>query len=66
MVDLAVINTEAKQVQFSRFVLTLLAGVLYGIGWTARKILAALWFAAAWSWTAVRLGWQEAKPHPKT
>ena len=64
MVDLAVINTEAKQVQFSRFVLTLLAGVLYGIGWTVRKLFVVLWLAIAWSWTALKLGWQEAAPKP--
>lgn len=55
------INTEARQIQFGRAVLTLLAGLLYVIGWTVAKVFAVIWLALTWSWTAVKLGWQEGR-----
>lgn len=60
-VDTARISAQAREVQFRRAFLLALAGMLYAAGWAARKIFQAVWLVAAWSWTAVRLGWQEAK-----
>lgn len=61
-VDIARITEQARQVNFTRAFLTALAGLLYAVGWITRKVFVALWLAAAWSWTAVKLGWQEAAP----
>lgn len=55
------ITAEARQVQFFRTLLTLIAGILYGIGWLAGKVLGALWLAVVWSFTAVKVGWVEAR-----
>lgn len=55
------ISAQAREVHFWRTVLTLIAAVLYGLGWTAAKVLGALWLALTWSATAVRVGWQEAR-----
>ncbi len=62
--DIGRISDEARQIQFSRGLLTLIAAVLYAIGWTARKVFVVLWLVFAWSWAAVRLGWREAAPKP--
>jgi len=54
------ITTEARQVRPGRTLLTLIAAVLYGVGWLAGTVLGALWLALAWSGTAVRVGWRDA------
>ena len=55
------ITEQARQVQFTRTVLTVLAGLLYAVGWLSAKTLGGLWLALAWSVTAVRVGWVEAR-----
>lgn len=55
------ITVEARDVQFGRAVLTAIAAVLFGLGWLAAKAVGVVWLAVAWSWTAVRLGWTEAR-----
>lgn len=55
------ISAEARQVDVGHTVLTLLAAVLYGIGWLAGKVLGTIWLAIAWSATAVKVGWTEAR-----
>lgn len=55
------ITAEARQTHFWRTVLTILAGVLFGVGWLAAKAVGVLWLALAWSAVAVRVGWQEAR-----
>ncbi len=62
--DIGRISEEAQRVNFTRGLLTLIAAVLYAAGWITRKVFVARWLVAAWSWTAVRLGWQEAAPNP--
>jgi uncharacterized membrane protein YedE/YeeE len=60
------ITAEARQVQFGRVVLTVLAAVLFGVGWVVARAFGVLWLVAAWTATAVRIGWQEGrKPRPK-
>lgn len=59
------ITAEARQVHFWRTVLTLIAGLLFGIGWVAYKASAVLWLAITWSGTAVRLGWRDARASSK-
>ena len=55
------ITVEARDVHPVRFLLTLIAGVLYGVGWLAGKVLGAVFLAVVWSATAVKVGWQEAR-----
>lgn len=55
------ITAEARETHFWRTVLTVIAGLLFGIGWIAYKAVAGLWFALAWVGTAVKVGWQEAR-----
>lgn len=60
-VPLQRITAEARQVHFGRTVLTIMAGLLFGLGWLVAKTLGGIWLALAWSVTAVRLGWAEAR-----
>jgi hypothetical protein len=55
------ITERARQVEFTRTVLTVLAGLLYSVGWLTAKALGGIWLAVAWSATAVRVGWSEAR-----
>lgn len=55
------ITREAREIHFWRTVLTLIAGLLYGIGWLTAKLFTGLWLVVAWTVTAVKLGWQEGR-----
>jgi hypothetical protein len=55
------ITAEARQVHVGRTVLLVVAAVLYAVGWLAGKTLTVLWLALAWSGTAVKVGWTEAR-----
>lgn len=54
------ITAQAREVKPARTALTLVAGVLFGVGWVAAKAFEVLWLAVTWSWTAVRVGWESA------
>jgi hypothetical protein len=56
------ITSEAREVHFTRTMLTALAGFLWLVGWSVAKVFAVAWFAVAWMATAVRLGWSDARP----
>jgi len=60
------ITVEARQIHFWRTVLTVVAGLLFGVGWVAAKSLAALWLVVAWCAAAVKVGWQEARTADRT
>lgn len=60
-VPLERINDRARDVRFTRALLTLLAGALYAVGWLTFKLCAAAWLAVAWCSSAVIEGWQQAK-----
>lgn len=62
------ITAEARQIDSKRVALTLIAAVLYGVGWLAARVwgvvgavLVALWRALVWSATAVKIGWVDAR-----
>ncbi len=55
------ITAEAREAQFGHTALTLIAGVLYGLGWVVGKAFGLVWLALAWAWTAVKLGFTEAR-----
>ena len=48
-----------------RVLLTVIAAVLFGLGWAAFKTCAITWLAAAWCGSAVIEGWQEARRAPE-
>lgn len=56
------ITDEAREVRFGYTVLTVLAGILFGLGWLVAKGFGALWFVLAWCGTAVKVGWKSARP----
>lgn len=60
------ITAEARQIHFWRTVLTVVAGLLFGLGWISYKAVAGLWLVAAWCAAAVKVGWQEARTAART
>ena len=54
------ITARAREVKPGRTVLTLIAAVLFGMGWVAARVFAVLWLAFTWSWAAVSVGWAAA------
>lgn len=55
------ISAEAREAQFGWTLLTLIAAVLFGVGFIAAKTLGAVWLALAWSGTAVKVGFTEGR-----
>lgn len=60
------ITREAREVRFWRTVLSLLAGVLFGVGWLTAKAFGVLWLSLAWTVTAVKVGWREGRKPART
>jgi hypothetical protein len=60
-VDLDAISAQAREVRFGRSVLTLVAAVLFGLGWVTAKAFGLAWLALAWCAVAVKVGWQEGR-----
>jgi hypothetical protein len=58
------ISVQARDIQFGRTVLTILAGVLFAAGWLAGKTLAVAWSGCAWCLAAVKVGWDDARRRP--
>jgi len=52
------IGDEAREVQFSRVLVAVITGVLFGLGWVVAKVVGAVWFALVWSAVAVKVGYQ--------
>jgi len=55
------ITAQAREVRFGPTVLLWIAAVFYAVGWFSGKTLGVVWLALVWSWTAARVGWQEAR-----
>lgn len=55
------IEHRARHARPGRAVLTVIAAVLFGLGWLTCKAFAAAWLALAWCGSAVIEGWQSAK-----
>jgi hypothetical protein len=60
-VDVDRIGAEAEQISFRRVALTVLLGFFLLIGWAAGTICRLLWAAVAWSFAAVKVGWEDAQ-----
>ncbi len=52
------ITEQAQQVRPGRAALTVIAAVLFGLGWIVARVFAVLWLAAMWCGVAVREGWR--------
>lgn len=50
------ITAQAREVHVGRVLLAAVLGVLYALGWLARKLVMAVAVAG----TSIRLGWQDA------
>lgn len=55
------IGQRARQAHPGRVLLTVIASVLFGLGWLAYKACAVTWHALAWGASAVIEGWQSAR-----
>lgn len=55
------ITARARSARPGRAVLTIIAAVLFGLGWVVYKACALAWLAAAWCGSAVIEGWQSAR-----
>jgi hypothetical protein len=53
------ITTQAHQIHFTRTMLTIIGGILFGAGWIAARVAGVIWFALAWCVVAVQVGWVE-------
>jgi hypothetical protein len=58
--DIDVIAARARDAKPGRVLLTVLAAVLFCLGWGVRKFFAVIWLAVAWSYFAAAEGWNEA------
>ena len=52
------ITAQAEAVRPGRAALTVVAAVLFGLGWVTARVFSVLWLAAMWSGVAVREGWR--------
>lgn len=55
------ITRQAREINPARTILTWIAGLLFGVGWLAYKVVAVAWLVGAWMFVAVRVGWRDAK-----
>jgi hypothetical protein len=61
-VQLDRITAEARQIEIGRTLLTLIAVVLYAVGWLVGFVIKAAFVVVAWSFAAVKVGWNDARP----
>ena len=54
------ITAQAREVKPGRTVLTVVAAVLFGLGWVTAKVFATVWLGLMWAGVAVRVGWKSA------
>jgi hypothetical protein len=57
-IPLEEITAQAREVRPGRTVLTVIAAVLFGLGWLSARVFAAAWLAVMWAGVAVREGWR--------
>jgi len=60
------ITVEARQIHFGTTLLSVIGGILYGLGWLLAKTFNVVWFAIAWAGVAVKLGWTDARAGGRT
>ena len=52
------ITEQARQVRPARTALTVVAAVLFGLGWIGARVFAVAWLSVMWCGVAVREGWR--------
>ena len=57
-IPLDAITEQARQVRPGRTVLTVIAAVLFGLGWVTARVFAVAWLSVMWCGVAVREGWR--------
>ena len=55
------VTERARKVEFRRTFLTVLAGMLFGVGWLAARVLGGVWLGVVWVAVAVKVGWVEGR-----
>ena len=55
------ITQQAREVRPGRAVLTVIAAVLFAVGWVVAKTFGVLWFSLVWAGCAVREGHRSAR-----
>lgn len=55
------ISARAREARPGRVALEVLAWLLMGAGWVTAKTAGVVWLALSWCFTAVRLGWRDAR-----
>lgn len=60
-VPIDTITADARQARPGRAVLGLIGGALFMTGWLSAKAFGVLFMAGAWSFSAVKIGWREAR-----
>lgn len=65
-VDVERISERAREANPGRVALTVIAAVLFGLGWAAFKTFAVSWLVIAWCGSAVIEGWQAGRAAQRT
>lgn len=55
------IREQARTLTPLRTFLTLIASVLFGVGWLAAKTLGVIWTGLTWAYAAVVVGWKSSR-----
>ena len=55
------IREQARTLTPVRTLLTLIASVLFALGWFAARTLGVIWSGFTWAYAAVVVGWKSAK-----
>jgi len=55
------ITARARAASFPRFLVAVIGGLLFGLGWVAFKAFALAWFALVWSAMGIAEGWSSAR-----
>lgn len=60
-VPVAEITARARDIRLGQVLLTVLAGLLFGLGWAVAKLFTITWLAVAWCAVAVKVGWTQGR-----
>jgi len=55
------VTAQAREIHIGRLVLTVLAAVLFAVGWSAGKVVTVVGGALVWSFAAVKVGWNDGR-----
>jgi hypothetical protein len=62
------VNAQAKDLEFWRTVLTVVAAVLYGLGWVIGWVFKGTWLVLSWCFAAAKVGFLDVhrgSPEPR-